>query len=206
VGYSSTAAASYTLEKLGELFRGEARANGIEQWDSSNILPDGGFWEIGRENDDGSITGKTWKPARGKPGFIVPSGSFKINADGTVARFPHTNKAMRVAAEDFMADQMERIHGQPGYRRASRSSPKVGDAFDVVMLNLPAQPDGQMPTNRYWVLAIEDNLDIVMSSIPPGRAQVQAEHFRLTPEEFSEWIHYGRAKFAKNPCGYCPED
>ena len=57
MGYSSTAAASYTLEKLGELFRGEARANGIEQWDSSNILPDGGFWEIGRENDDGSITG-----------------------------------------------------------------------------------------------------------------------------------------------------
>ena len=113
---------------------------------------------------------------------------------------------MRLAAEAFMADQMERIHGMPGYHRSSRSSPKVGDAFDVVMLNLPAQPDGQMPTNRYWVLAIEDNLDIVMSSIPPGRAQVQAEHFRLTPEEFSEWIHYGRAKFAKNPCGYCPED
>jgi hypothetical protein len=51
-------------------------------------MPDGGFWEVGRENADGAITGTVWKPWSHDPSRVVKKGGFRIEPDGTVTRFP----------------------------------------------------------------------------------------------------------------------
>lgn len=51
MGYSCTAKASFTAEGV----RNEIDSK------TSNAMPDGGFWEIGREQSDGSITGTVWR-------------------------------------------------------------------------------------------------------------------------------------------------
>lgn len=54
------------------------------------------FVEIGREQADGSITGTTFKSIAN---MCRKAGSFKINGDGNIARFPMMTKAEREQAE-----------------------------------------------------------------------------------------------------------
>lgn len=54
------------------------------------------FFEIGRENADGSVTGTVFKPV--DAGRCKPVGSFKISG-GKVIRFPGSTKKMREVAE-----------------------------------------------------------------------------------------------------------
>lgn len=102
MGYSCTAIASFTLDGVKELSNS----------DTSNAMPGGGFWEIGKEQRDGSITGSVWRPLNAEerarwahlPSLdtrVIRAGSFKISAQGKILRFPGLTKAQRQSAEQY---------------------------------------------------------------------------------------------------------
>ena len=104
MGYSCTAKASLTEE-------GVRRAINAK---SSNAMPDGGFYEIGRERADGSITGIVWRPLNASERArwahlgdanerVAKRGSFKIDANGKIVRWPGLPKSVKSAAEKFSA-------------------------------------------------------------------------------------------------------
>ena len=52
------------------------------------------FYETGRENADGAITGTIWKETT-KGSGVGFTHSFRIAGNGKVIRFPHANKSQR---------------------------------------------------------------------------------------------------------------
>ena len=84
MGYSCRKDAGDTLDRLAELLSPRAAGGSTNSFKLANGVE--GFWEIGRENADGSITGKVWKSI--DAGHCLPAGSFKISPDGKVVRFP----------------------------------------------------------------------------------------------------------------------
>ena len=128
MGYSCAAKAAYVRDAITEHFH----SLGIE---SSNGLPDGGFWETGREQDDGAIVGTVFKCVRRytpeeraakavemsrngvvcKPEWIGDpcrrAGSFKIDAEGVIVRFPGIDAKTRKVLESKGAAEFKRIHG-----------------------------------------------------------------------------------------------
>lgn len=94
MGYSCSSAALRTLGAIKAVMGAEcATSNEIMvsvRYNSSCVLsPAKAFFEKGRENADGAITGKVIfcepDPSRMRKRDVVP---FKINADGTIGRFP----------------------------------------------------------------------------------------------------------------------
>jgi hypothetical protein len=95
MGYSCRKDAGDTLDRLGELLSPRAAggpSNGFKL--ASGIS---GHWEIGREQADGSITGKVWRETG--DGFVMPAGSFKISPDGKIVRFPLIPTELKRKAE-----------------------------------------------------------------------------------------------------------
>lgn len=81
MGYSCTTAANRTVDKWSDFC--------FKQNGSSNTFESNGdsyFYEIGRENGDGAITGTIWKVLI--DGRCKRSGTFRVNPDGTIARAP----------------------------------------------------------------------------------------------------------------------
>ena len=129
MGYSCTAKAAYVRDALVAHFQ----SLGVEM---SNGLPDGGFWETGRERNDGAITGTVFKRVRRyspeeriaaaarmskggcemKPEWIADpcrrAGSFKIAPDGRIERFPCLDKRAKAAIEAKGLAEFKRIHGR----------------------------------------------------------------------------------------------
>jgi hypothetical protein len=114
MGYSCTAKAALVLAAIQSVMD-EAMPNDK----SSNKLPNG-FWERGREQPDGAITGTVFKTVRilteaerieaaakmggdCRPDWIgnpcARAGSFKISADGKIVRFPQLTLKQRQIAE-----------------------------------------------------------------------------------------------------------
>ena len=96
MGYSCTQAADNKLKRIMSL-----RAGPMSQApDSTNMwYNDQGnqyFYEIGRENNGGEITGSIFKMV---PGGCKKSGSFRIESDGKVTRFPCLNRGQKRAAK-----------------------------------------------------------------------------------------------------------
>lgn len=89
MGYSATARAFQTLEQIETLMkgRGAAVSNGVvtNTWT--------GFWEITREQSDGSIVGYVDKMVNGTQ--CVRAGTFRIEPDGKLSRFPGLSKQER---------------------------------------------------------------------------------------------------------------
>lgn len=56
------------------------------------------FAEMGRENRDGSITGTVYKASANEK-TCRPAGSFKVDREGLIVRWPTSDKAMREQAE-----------------------------------------------------------------------------------------------------------
>ena len=115
MGWSCTARAQFALEYINETVCAPLGKG-------SNSLPGGAFYEIGREKEDGSITGTVWKPTGDDVPCLyhetrpngLPCGqcgglgrvplmrrwrTFRIEADGTVSRFPGLDRATREAAK-----------------------------------------------------------------------------------------------------------
>jgi hypothetical protein len=83
--------------------------NGIETGPSNTWVnkEDTFFYEIGREQTDGSITGIVQKfiPVTN---FARRFGNFKINSDGTIVRFPGTSKKdWKIAEVDAYKEQLK---------------------------------------------------------------------------------------------------
>lgn len=81
MGYSCTKSADDTLKLIGKTFATDG---------NPNILTINGklyFFERGREQSDGAITGVLFFTEKDSP-WASAVGSVRINADGTIARFP----------------------------------------------------------------------------------------------------------------------
>lgn len=103
MGYSYTAKAGATLDAVTKLIRETT------SYTASNAMPDGGFWETGRENGDGAITGTVWRPCGAD--LVRKRGSFRIEPDGTISRFPGLGAALTTKAEAMGAATYKRIYG-----------------------------------------------------------------------------------------------
>jgi len=109
MGWSCTAKAHFTLDALKEILRGNLNSsNSIE---SLRVGGHFGFWECGREQPDGSITGTVWKPWETDPTRVTKAGSFKIDPEGKVLRFPGTSKEVRAEAEAKGMAEYLRVYG-----------------------------------------------------------------------------------------------
>lgn len=101
MGYSSTAKASYTLDAIGKLIAAK----------TSNGMPDGGFYEVGREQADGAITGTVYRTWPALPLRCERRGSFRIEPDGAVKRFPGLPAALLRKAEQMGAATYKANYG-----------------------------------------------------------------------------------------------
>jgi len=101
MGWSCTARAGLVFDALGQEFNQP----------TSNGLPGGGFYEAGREQDDGAIVGSVWRPLNAAERArwahldrlderVVRAGSFRIAPDGRIVRFPRTTAEQRRRAEE----------------------------------------------------------------------------------------------------------
>ncbi len=97
MGYSCTANASLTLEGI---MNQRSDTSSSNTWEHENGFVY--FYDVGRENRDGAITGSVWKVL--KNGNAKPSGNFRIEPDGSVTRFPCLTKAMRKYANQQKSD------------------------------------------------------------------------------------------------------
>lgn len=80
----------------------------------SNSMPDGGFYEIGRETRDGSITGKVWKPAPDAgPDSVRLRGRFKVSSQGVIERFPGLPSDLKRRAQAMGLAMFAARHGDP---------------------------------------------------------------------------------------------
>jgi hypothetical protein len=110
MGYSATSAAFKMLEKIQEaVYKVEGDVDGKHS--SNTFKTDDGreaFWEIGRENASGAITGtvraeiteKRWMERYSQFGPYKPNhneviGSFKISAEGRILKFAGLPKKVR---------------------------------------------------------------------------------------------------------------
>lgn len=103
MGYSCSTKANHVLEALMKIIGGESKtSNGFE------INGARYFYEIGRENRDGAITGTVHKI---DGPYAKRAGSFRIEPDGTITKFPGTSKATREHARSAGLMRFGAIHG-----------------------------------------------------------------------------------------------
>lgn len=100
MGYSCSQDASHTLGVIGHMFA----TNG-----NPNILTIRGtqyFFERGRENADGAITGKLMEML--PDDYCQSVGRVRIESDGTITRFPRLKVMETVEAENTRRDMEAR--------------------------------------------------------------------------------------------------
>jgi len=111
MGYSSTAIAMFSLEAIVETLQSRDGDSGGSS-NSWGISSDNArFYEIGRENPDGSITGTIMGPSPKGPQYSKAVGSFKITASGEIIRFPTATASERKAATEKAQEKMVEIYG-----------------------------------------------------------------------------------------------
>jgi hypothetical protein len=97
MGYSCLAISGLVLDAMVQVMQdcGPHPDNISNGWtvDGNNY-----FYEVGREQQDGSITGSVWGPSKTE-GCVHKVGSFKIDAEGKVVRFPTSSKVQRDKAQ-----------------------------------------------------------------------------------------------------------
>jgi hypothetical protein len=100
MGYSCTKDAADTLAVIGKMFATDGNPNVL------TIRGKHYFFERGRENEDGSITGKLMEMLPGD--FCQEVGKVKINADGSVFRFARLKVEEMCEAMDTARDMQAR--------------------------------------------------------------------------------------------------
>ncbi len=85
MGYSCSKAAMDTVKRIESLICVGKSSN---QWDNAGKTY---FYQIGRENRDGAITGSVWRLTERSPStgqqLCSKAGSFKVAADGKIVRW-----------------------------------------------------------------------------------------------------------------------
>jgi hypothetical protein len=108
MGWSCSAAANFTLDAITEIQHklGSVTSNGLVIGENKNA----GFWETSRkEHDDGSITGSVWTMVDAD--HCRRTGSFRINPNGTVARFSSIPRRLLIEAENAGARKFRTVYG-----------------------------------------------------------------------------------------------
>jgi len=101
MGWSCTARAGLTLDGISKAFQGSSNTWNTEKGTF--------FFETGRENDDGAITGQVWKTVDvPKKGRCKRAGSFRIEPNGKINRFPHLPSWLKVRAQEYSAAEYDR--------------------------------------------------------------------------------------------------
>jgi hypothetical protein len=98
MGYSATTEAFKTMDLIGDLLDQHQphRVGSNEFWTEGGRIA---FWEVGREQVDGSMTGSIHVDPTGN-GTYVKVGGFKIHANGNLIRFPQLPKHIRDAVRN----------------------------------------------------------------------------------------------------------
>lgn len=96
MGYSCTQDADHMLGLIRHVLTNGKYSNGIVIGQASY------FYDIGKEQDDGSITGQLWMNLT--EDTARPVGSFKISAEGEIVRFPRLSAARRREIQALYAD------------------------------------------------------------------------------------------------------
>lgn len=94
MGYSCSALANMALHSLIDIMKGGTGSIGFDN-EPSNIF-NKYFYEIGKEQKDGAITGKVYKLTNNNT--CLSRGSFKILPDGIIQRFPTSTQKQRQEA------------------------------------------------------------------------------------------------------------
>lgn len=111
MGYSCAVKASLAEDAMIQVLK-ETRGPG---GNGSNTWGDDGephHAEVGREQRDGAVVGTVWAPAPGKPGYARKKGTYRVEPDGKVTRWPGTTAAMRAEAERRAAAEFARVYGR----------------------------------------------------------------------------------------------
>ena len=96
MGYSCSAIAMDTVDALkAQLQEGEGKVAASNGWKKNGTEY---FFEIGKEHSDGAVTGQVH---RIKAGFCYPAGSFRIEPNGIIRRFPTSTKEQRTKAQEI---------------------------------------------------------------------------------------------------------
>jgi len=117
MGYSCTVLASYASEKMVQLLQAQHGDCGgsSNTWGGKNAGDLYWFEERGREQDDGAVTGSIFKGITtepGKPGSCRKCGTYRVNPNGTVARWPGSTKEQREYANLHAQAEFARVFGQ----------------------------------------------------------------------------------------------
>ena len=105
MGYSCTAIASFAKESLMVQLQAAGPAEEGNCWHCKGQKY---FEEQGREQDDGAVTGTVWRFIQDNRCHKV--GSYRINSDGTIQRFPTATAAMRQAAKVWADANYQRVY------------------------------------------------------------------------------------------------
>ena len=91
MGYSCTVAADKVLDNISKKCLAQTQSQNCFEVNGTSY-----FWERGREQVDGAITGSIWKIiAKGQhKGKCIRAGSFRIEADGILSRWTHGKKSL----------------------------------------------------------------------------------------------------------------
>ena len=103
MGRSYTAKAGFALEFIEKTYYGGSNFN------------DTGMFELGPTRPDNAISGSVYKSLGGN--IVRKIGSFKVEADGTVSRFPGLGKVARESAREYAEAKYNAIFGR-GLTRA----------------------------------------------------------------------------------------
>ncbi len=107
MGYSYSAKAGYVMDELIiQLQATDSRPDGGNDYFSGNVHY---FFEHGREQSDGAITGTVWKYTGEKT--CRKSGSFKIESNGRISRFIGSSKNQRESAQIAGLLKYYGVHG-----------------------------------------------------------------------------------------------
>ena len=106
MGYSCTAKASYVLQAILSLLqeRGTDKGKTSNGWSNKGTSY---FFEQGRENKDGAITGTVIEYSAHSSRSV---GGARIEPNGTISRFPTTTAKMRGAAEEKGKNEYRRVY------------------------------------------------------------------------------------------------
>lgn len=114
MGWSCNAAASLTLNAIGAYFNLCANKAGIREYQNVMVAEgkEYGFWETSRvEHNDGAITGSIFRYTTPEQTHVRKAGSFRIEGNGQITRFPCLTKRERDICERDGATEFRRRYG-----------------------------------------------------------------------------------------------
>ena len=112
MGYSCTKNADDILKNINDILQSKYH-NKLPKTKNGQVndfsVPNG-FFEIGKENYDGAITGTVWKFQKdtseiSKNSYIKKAGSFRINPNGFIKRFPLLPKEIKKSINNTFIEE-----------------------------------------------------------------------------------------------------